>query len=348
MKKIIIPILFSSFWHFTFAQNTFQKVFKAAKFSTKQNIRYPLKDSLGNELQLPISIIKGVTDGPVFALLAGVHGNEYPPIISTQAILQEIDPKALKGTLVIIPITNKGSFFKRTPYINPQDNKNLNNSFPGNPTGSITEQIAHFITENIIKVSDIFLDIHGGDSPEDLIPFVCYYNNEKKPEQTALAKRLSKESGFDYVIEYPYNLKDSDPAKYAFKQAVKNGKTGLSIECGKLGIVQKENVTLIKKGVYNMLASLGMYKKGEGPSKNIKFLNNQTYLSARQSGVFYSNYKAGDSIQKGEVVGYTTDEFGVIIEKHKASNDGIILYMLATPPVNRGDTILCISSYIEK
>jgi len=197
-------------------------------------------------------------------------------------------------------------------------------------------------------VSDIFLDIHGGDSPEDLIPFVCYYNNEQKPKQTALAKKLSKESGFDYVVEYPYNLKESDPAKYAFKQAVKNGKTSLSIECGRLGIVQKENVKLIKKGVYNMLASLGMYKKGEGPSNDIKFLNNQTYVKARQSGVFYSNFKAGDSIQKGEVIGYTTDEFGTIIEKHKATNNGIILYMLATPPVNRGDTVICISRHVKR
>lgn len=53
-------------------------------------------------------------------------------------------------------------------------------------------------------------------------------------------------------------------------------------------------------------------------------------------------------VKKGEVIGYTTDEFGTIIEKHKATNNGIILYMLATPPVNRGDTVICISRHVKR
>ena len=192
MKKIILSLFFLSSFQLTIAQNTFQIAFETTNLSSKKNFRIPLEDNKGNKAELPISIIKGGKTGPVFTILAGVHGYEYPPIISTQAIMQEINPKELSGTLVIIPIANKGSFFGRTPYINPMDDKNLNKTFPGNPEGSITEQIAHFITKNIIDVTDIFLDIHGGDSPEDLIPFVCYYNNEQKPEQTALAKKLSE------------------------------------------------------------------------------------------------------------------------------------------------------------
>ena len=192
MKKIILFLFFLFSFHFTFAQNTFQLAFETTNFSSKKNFRIALEDNQGNKVELPISIIRGGKSGPVFTILSGVHGYEYPPIISTQAILQEINPEELSGTLVIIPIANKGSFFGRTPYINPMDDKNLNKTFPGNPAGSITEQIAHFITDNIIGVTDVFLDIHGGDSPEDLIPFVCYYNNEQKPEQTALAKKLSK------------------------------------------------------------------------------------------------------------------------------------------------------------
>jgi len=102
-----------------------------------------------------------------------------------------------------------------------------------------------FITENIIPASDVFLDIHGGDAPEDLLPFICYYNNKNRPAQTQLAKELSDASGFEYVVSYPYTITDEEPAKYVFKQAVQDGKTGLSIEAGKLGIVQEEAVNLI-------------------------------------------------------------------------------------------------------
>lgn len=348
MKKTILLLFLLASYHYNFAQNTFQIAYETIIFSSKKNLRIPLEDNQGNKVELPISIIRGAKSGPVFTILAGVHGYEYPPIISTQAILQEINPEELSGTLVIIPIANKGSFFGRTPYINPVDDKNLNKTFPGNPAGSITEQIAHFITDNIISITDVFLDIHGGDSPEDLIPFVCYYKNEKKPEQTALAKKLSEESGFDLVVSYSYTLNNSDPAKYAFKQAVQDGKTALSIESGKLGFVQEENVSLIKKGVYNMLASLNMYGKSSGPSQDVKFFNKQSYVSASLSGIFYSDYKAGDFVQKEAIVGYTTDEFGKVIEKHHATIDGMILYMLATPPINKGDTVMCISTFDRK
>lgn len=329
------------------SQNDFQSVFNKTR-PYKENIRIDFSDSDGNSGHLPISIIKGKNEGPVFTIVAGVHGFEYPPIVATQALLKEIDLEQLKGTLIVIPIANTASFFTRTPFINPQDKKNLNNAFPGKADGSITERIAHFITANIISVSDVFLDIHGGDAPEDLLPFVCYYNNTKNPEQTALAKKLSENSGFEYVVAYEYTISDTEPAKYTFKQAVQDGKTALSIECGKLGNVQEENLSLIKKGVYNMLSTMNMYDNDTTTRKNIFYLNNQTYIKSAVQGIFYSEHKAGDVVKKGEVVGHTTDEFGTVLEKYKSPKDGIILYQLATPPINVDDTIMCISSKKEE
>ncbi len=340
-------MIFSFVAQLAFAQNAFQKAFSSKSKSTKENVRIEFFDDLGNSGHLPISIIKGKTDGPVFTIVAGVHGYEYPPIVATQKILKEINAEELKGTIIVIPIANVASFFTRTPFINPQDQKNLNNAFPGKKDGSITEQLAHFITTNIIAVSDVFLDVHGGDACEDLLPFVCYYDNTKKPDQTALAKKLSEESGFEYVVSYPYTISETEPAKYTFKQAVQDGKTALSIECGKLGNVQNENVSLIKKGVYNMLETMGMYFNGTGAHNKIVYRNSQTYIKAKENGIFYSNFKAGDKVKKGDVVGYTTNEFGLTLEEYIAPKDGIILYMLATPPINVDDTVMCISSYVE-
>ncbi len=345
MRTLYLTLLMFVVTHAISAQNIFQKAFNTNSRSTKENINIKLSDDQGNLGNLPVSVIKGEEEGPVFTIIAGVHGFEYPPIIAIQKIIKEIDISQLKGTLIIIPIANKASFFNRTPFINPQDQKNLNNAFPGNKNGSITEQIAHFITTNIIPVSDVFLDVHGGDACEDLIPFVCYYNNQKKPDQTALAKKLSENSGFQYVVSYPYTISDTEPAKYTFKQAVQDGKTALSIECGKLGNVQKSNVELIKKGVYNMLSTMNMYTKGTGPHPKLIYRNSQDYIKSKVQGIFYSEYKAGDTVSKGDSIGYTTDEFGNVLEEYTASKDGIVLYMLATPPVDVNDTIMCISSF---
>lgn len=347
MRRIALSFLLFFTVQFVLAQNAFQTAFNSKTRSTKENIRIEFHDDLGNSGHLPISIIKGEIEGPIFTIVAGVHGYEYPPIIATQEFLKEIKPKELKGTLIIIPIANIASFYTRTPFINPQDQKNLNNAFPGKMKGSITEQIAYFITTHIISKSDVFLDVHGGDACEDLIPFVCYYNHTKKSAQTALAKKLSENSGFEYVVSYPYTISNTDPAKYAFKQAVQDGKTALSIECGKLGNVQIENVDLIKKAIYNMLGTMDMYANGTGAHKNIIYCNSQTYINARVNGIFHSKYKAGDKVKKNDLVGYTTDEFGIVLEEYRASKDGIILYMLATPPINIDDTVMCISTYLE-
>ncbi|WP_435577860.1 M14 family metallopeptidase [Gilvibacter sp.] len=326
------------------AQTEFQRAFRDAIPVSRTNMSVALEDAQGNKSMLPIVILKGAEAGPTFTWLAGVHGSEYAPIIATQQLLEEIDPAQLKGTLVILPLLNDGAFYGREAYINPVDGVNLNNAFPGDANGSITQRIAHYVTENIVPVSDVFLDIHCGDAPEDLLPFVCYYVDENRPQQTGLAKRLSDGSGFEYSVAYPFNIDYKEPAKYAFKQAAQDGKTALSIESGRLGLVEKEAVDLVKTGVYNMLDIMGMYAEGSGPHPELKLLADQIYIDSTVQGIFYSDLKAGDQVLEGQEVGYTTDAFGRRLETYHAPKAGTVLYMLATPPINVEDTVMCIST----
>ena len=62
-----------------------------------------------------------------------------------------------------------------------------------------------------------------------------------------MARRLSDISGFQYVVSYPIPFNE-EPAKYAFKQAVQDGKIALSIESGKLGLVEEDTVALTVHG----------------------------------------------------------------------------------------------------
>ena len=295
-----------------------------------------------NELDyIPLTLIKGEQQGPTLTIIAGIHGYEYPPIIAIQNTLNRIDPEQLKGTLVILPIANVASFYKRSPFVNPSDNKNLNTTFPGSSTGSITEKIANWITTQIIPISDVFLDIHGGDASEDLIPFICYYDN--KDANTSKAKKLSDASNMEYIVSYPYNITKTEPAKYAFKQAVQDNVVALSIEAGKLGTVQSENVELIKDAINNILSEMGMYKCKESKKEISQvYLNNQSYVKVPVRGLFYSSIKSGDTIRKDQNIGQITDDFGNILQQIISPTDGIVLYKIGTPPVNIGETLYCI------
>ena len=293
---------------------------------------------------LALSLIKGIADGPVFTIVAGVHGYEYPPIMAVQRVLKSINPAQLKGTLIILPVANESSFYGRSAFVNPKDGKNLNRSFPGNSQGTATEKIAAFISEEIIPISDVFLDVHGGDASEDLLPFVCFYDRKDAPEQVELARKLTEAAGFEYNVVYPYNLGPEQPSQYAFKEAVQQGKTALSIEAGKLGNVQEENVSLIEQGIMNMLMEMEMLPGPVVFLHDQKWLDNQVYIKAPVKGIFYSKVKSGDSVSEGQLLGYITDVFGMRIEEVLAPAGGLVLYKIGTPPVNSGETLFCIGN----
>ena len=325
-------------------QNKFDSLFLNSSRESINKIKLEFSDDYGNKTFLPLTVIKGKDKGIVFTILAGVHGAEYAPIIATQKLIKKFEVKRLSGTIIILPITNIGAFYSSTPYVNPIDNLNINRIFPGNKNGSVSEKIAHFIATKIIPVSDIFLDAHSGDANEDLLPFVCYYDNQNYPFQTKMAKELSEYSGFENVISYPYTIKNTEPALYAFKQATQVGKIALSFESGKLGYLQPKAVDRILRGYYRIFDKLEMYEYNALEDKTkFKRLNSPYYIKSKFQGILYSGYKAGDKVLKNNELGFITDEFGKIIERYFASKSGTILYMKGTPPVNIGDTVFSIS-----
>ena len=343
MKRLFI-FLFIIIVNQANCQNKFDSLFLNSPSESINKIKLEFNDDYGNKTFLPLTVIKGKDKGIVFTILAGVHGAEYAPIIATQKLIKKFEVKRLSGTIIILPITNIGAFYSSTPYVNPIDNLNINRIFPGNKNGSVSEKIAHFIATKIIPVSDVFLDAHSGDANEDLLPFVCYYDNQNYPFQTKMAKELSEYSGFENVISYPYTIKNSEPALYAFKQATQVGKIALSFESGKLGYLQPKAVDRILRGYYRIFDKLEMYEYNDFEDKTkFKRLNSPYYIKSKFQGILYSGYKAGEKVLKNNELGFITDEFGKIIERYFASKSGTILYMKGTPPVNIGDTVFSIS-----
>ena len=349
MKVSPILVLFFLLCYGLSAQNPFDRFYTNPAKGVKHQMNLNFTDSFNHQTTLPVVIIKGREPGKVFTILSGVHGAELAPIIATQKLLQQIEPSQLRGTLIILPITNVGAFYGYTPYINPIDKRNINRAFPGREDGTVSEKIAHFISTKIIPVSDVLLDAHSGDLNEDLLPFVCYYENKSHPNKTKKAKELSEYSGFENVISYPYTLANDQPAKFAFKQACQAGKVALSFESGKLGYIQNKAVDRILRGYQRILDKLDMYDYqdplGDTP---YKILKSPIYIDAKVQGIFYTDYKAGDKVIKGVRLGNITNSFGTTLQEVVAPVSGIILYMKGVPPTNVDDTLFSISPNEKK
>lgn len=331
------------------AQSSFSFYGKSVQPGTKEHFKIPIVAD-GQTTFIPITVFCGSKDGPILGITAGIHGYEYPPIMAGQKLIQRINPKSLKGVVILVQIANLASFTKRSPFVNPLDNKNLNRMFPGNEKGTISEQIAAFITKNVIAQSDFFIDIHGGDASEDLTSYAAYYANTKMPKVSQKGKEMAQSLLFEYVIVFNTDDKKyvlpKEPSLYCSAEAFKRGIPSVDIECGKLGKSDQDLVLRIENGVFNMLKHLKMIDQQPTVQKNESyvFIENRTWQSSNHDGIFYSSKKSGDRVEKGMKLGIITDYFGNTLETIYAEKSGIILIIVGTPPVNKGETVVVIGS----
>ena len=311
---------------------------------SKQHITIPISDDQGNETIIPITIFHGIKDGPILGITAGVHGYEYAPILASQELIQRINPSALTGTIILIQIANVSSFLGRSPYTSPIDNKNLNRVFPGDPEGSMTERIADVISTKVIDRSDYFVDMHSGDAPEDLMAYIAYYQHDDFKEISEKGRQMAMHMGFDHVVVFKTTEKDymqmEHPSLYCSAQAFKQGIPSVDVECGRLGIIEKEYVDKIVEGVEGLLSHLKMLNGEATATHKMVFIEERIYQSSLHTGFFYPVKSSGDYVIKGMKIGSITDFFGKTLQEVQAESSGIILYMLGTPPVNEGETVV--------
>jgi hypothetical protein len=74
----------------------------------------PIDPGMDQGTFVPITIVHGVRSGPVLALIAGVHGSEYSPILALQRIGRRLDPSEISGTVILVHVANVPSFLGRT------------------------------------------------------------------------------------------------------------------------------------------------------------------------------------------------------------------------------------------
>jgi len=163
--------------------------------------------------QIPVSLVRGAAPGPVLALVAGTHGYEYPGITALQRLRQSIDPRALRGTLVLVHIANPPSFYGRTIYTSPADGKNLNRVFPGRPDGTLSERIAYAITTEVIAKADFLVDLHAGDGNEALRPYT-YMPVTGDASLDAATRGMALAFGLDHIVIDAARLPPGDATQF--------------------------------------------------------------------------------------------------------------------------------------
>ena len=292
---------------------------------------------------IPFTIIRGRTAGPVLALVAGTHGAEYVPIIALQRLRSTIDPASLSGTIVMVHVANMPSFLGRTVYYSPADSKNLNRVFPGKADGTLSERIAEVITREVISRATHVVDLHCGDGNESLRPYT-YWITTGDPKVAEAGKAMALAFGLERIVVDGSRPTDPAASVYLSNTAITRGKPALTTETGGVAVVDEESIAIIDRGVAGLMRHLKMRADGPAPVANPILLERSEVLRAAQTGLFYPAVKKGQMVTKDAVIGHITDFHAKKIEEIKAPYDGEILYVIATPPISKGEPVAMVGA----
>ena len=287
---------------------------------------------------IPFSIIHGTRPGPALALVAGTHGVEYPPVLALQRLRTSIDPQSLSGTVILVHVANMPSFLKRTIYYGPTDGKNLNRVFPGTRDGTLSDRIADVLTREIIDRATHVIDIHCGDGNEWLRPY-SYWVVTSAPPVVAASKDLALAFGLDHIVIDTERPNDPAASIYLANTAMTRGKPALTVESGGWSRTDEESIARVEQGVAGVLRHLRMRAGGPDPVAHPVWLGRNEVLRSTFTGLLYPMVEPGQTVAQGTLIARVTDFHGKLLEEIRSPFAGEILYVVATPPVTKGEPV---------
>jgi predicted deacylase len=262
---------------------------------------------------------------PRISIIGGIHGCEYSSIAAVTRLMRELEHEHLAGTVTGVPVVSMQSFTERSPFVVPEDGKNLNRAFPGDPGGTYTERLAHDIFTRLIEPATAVLDLHGGDLVEALEPFALFHGE---------ARDLALAFNLPYVVDSTGALEGSTSGA-----ASAAGTLGVIAEAGGIGQLTDDAVTLLADGARNALRLLNVLEGDPTPSTST-VVNRFEWLYSEPGGFWVADVKTGQAVEAGAKLGEVRDLYGDVEQTIEAPVDGVVLFLTTSAAVKANGLLL--------
>jgi len=270
-------------------------------------LQVPYSHNLGGwaNVMIPLTVIANGS-GPTALVLGGNHGDEYQGQIAAMKLARELMPDGVNGRIILIPSLNIPAARVATR-LSPVDGMNMNRAFPGCPEGSVTSQIAHFLTTVLFPMSDVVIDIHSGGRSMDFVP-CSHMHLVPDPNQ----RREMLHAMLAWNTDFCFLYADIAGSGLLPVEAESQGKLVVTTELGGGEGVSAHVHRIAQSGLHDVLVHVGVLKGveetrlslGKPPSILVQALNREDYLLATESGIFEIAFDLGAMVNSGDTIGF--------------------------------------------
>ncbi len=291
-------------------------------------------------IAIPIAVIRN-GDGPTVFLMAGNHGDEYEGQITLAKLIRELEPNQIRGRVIVLPAANLPAAMAGAR-VSPIDQGNLNRAFPGDPHGTPTWAIAHYIDSVLYPLADYHHDLHSGGSSLKYVPFCSMRKSGEAALDTAAMAALR---AFDAPLSliWAYNPE----GRLAGAAAARRGLVSLGGEFGGGGDVNRASLAMLERGVRNFLHFSGVMAKPpvkvEPPrgTRLMEVSSREHYVYARESGLLEPLVDLGAEVREGDLAGmiHFIDNPARAPEPCQFRRSGMVVCQRHFGRVERGDCV---------
>lgn len=277
-------------------------------------------------IDTPVYVSRATEDGPILALIAGMHGDELNGMEIVRRILDRGLHKVKRGTVVCMPVINIYGFLNYSREV--PDGKDVNRSFPGSRRGSLASRVAYYLMHEVIPFVDYGIDFHTGGAMRTNYPQV---RAQLRDEQNL---ELANAFSAPFTIDMPFRPNSLR------KEASRKGKRIIVYEGGESLRFDPHAIEEGIAGTLRLMKFLNMIDNAPEPSEANRVIWSTAWVRAKHAGLFQPNVQCGQLVHRGEWVGTITDPFGEFKEEVKAPQTGYVIGLNNRPVIHAGDALI--------
>ena len=253
-------------------------------------------------IPIPLIVIKN-GPGPTALLVAGNHGDEYEGQLALSNLSRQLAPEQICGRIIILPALNYPAV-RAGSRLSPLDGGNLNRLFPGNPHGQPSAMIAHYVTEVLLDMANLVLDLHSGGRSLEYYPTALFRSGGSAAE---LEKLIQLTRAFGAPVSCFSNGSGGGGATTLAAAAQARGIAAITAELGGGASLSKAGLDLAMNGTLRVLHHIGILSAAAPepppPTRLMTVPGRHAFIYADAHAFFEPAANPGDDVSAGQLAG---------------------------------------------